>query len=509
MKKLFLSLSLSLAVLLSGGAIASAETPVELMINNTRIKVPYPIFIEKDTTLLPLRFFSEKLNAKVGYLPDTDTAYIDLGDKTITINAREGVGYIDGLGYSLKGLIKKYDDRLYVPLRFLGQMSGAKIDWDASTRTISIVTSVSEKDKAEEATQEIAKNARVLWQAQLERPITSDILATADGKLYVPNGHILTAMDSQGNVLWSNALGGYDPRGQNEQVLGTPIQQGNTLFLGTADYQKGAVDFTQSVFSINTDGKLNWSFDTSSNYTGASGDKPSTPAISTKNNFIYVRDKEGVLCYTLEPSQRWRFAGIDKEIPLSPLVVNRNEQADDVVLIDQVNQGTIYILNSDREEEWSYPIQMGTPTDMAYDISSRRLFVALKDTTTTGGAAVLSLDLLTNSWKYQSYLTETNIIKMQPVKGELYVATGDKFYKIESKGSVKTYREQFTGIVDFHVDHQGAITALYNDGTIKKFVNDELSWETSIKGATKLSVTPSGTAIVTTNDNRVIAVDTK
>lgn len=497
MKKLISVTCILIMCLLLNAGFAAAEKPVELVVNNELVKLPYPIKTEKETTLLPLRFFSERLNSQVNYLSDTDTAYLKTSNKEIRIDAKHGVAYIDGMGHEL--IIRKYDNRIYVPLRFLGEALGAEIEWNSNYRRITINFKDIKKEK------ETYQNPRIVWQKEVGR-VSGKPLVLPNGSIYVPNGHELTAFDKAGNQLWSKPLAKYYEKGAKEQFLGTPVPYKDKLYVATNDYNETETKFTRSIFCVDMDGNLKWNLDSYSTYKGDAFAEPVVPVISEKNNRVYFRDKEGVISYQPDPLLSWRFSS-DYEIPVEPVVVERNSEADNLVVIDKAVQGTVYVLDRDRNEQWRHPIQLGKATGMVYDSASHILFVSLSEISFSGGSGILALDLLTNSWKYQNYFSEDRILKMQPIKGELYVTTGENFYRVDRQGNIKDLGSTYSQIRDFYVDHENNIFALHNQGYLRKYKDNVQSWQVNIKNPIGLTVAPWGDVLVFTKDGQLICVN--
>lgn len=495
MKKRLLSLALVSTLIFLFAGTAKAESLVEVVVDKQSVNLQHPIVVEKGFTLLPLRFFSETLDAKVEYLPTTGTAIITKGDNKIKIVEPTGRVFINDKEQQLNAPIKNIKGRLYVPLRFLGTALGCQIDWQDQNNRVVVKT-----DKYQE-------QSRIIWEKQFDRKIIAKPLPTTDGKIYIPNGHVLTALDIQGNTLWSLSLGKHNEIDLTEQILGTPILQKNTLYLTTSDYQESSSKFIRTLFSVSTDGKLNWSLEHQSRYKGETANIPGRPSFSTKNNRLYYRDKEGVIAYIPEPQQHWRYNS-DFELPIDPIIVNRNEQSDDLVVVDRAIQGQVIVLNQDAQEEWRFPIQLGRVSDMVYDGSSRRLFVALEETSSAGGSGILCLDLLNRAWQYQNYFTESKINKMQAIKDELYVATNKGFYKLDRHGNIKKFNPEYEGIVDFNISVEGNILALYSNGLLRQYEDGMTSWEFVIKNAHALTVAPTGNVLVSTKDNKIFYVNT-
>ena len=82
-------------------------------------------------TMVPIRFIAEALGATVYWDNPTSTDYITLYDKTLSIVLNKQLP--NNMGSSM--LI---NDRLFVPIRYVSEQLGAKVDWDGATRTVII-----------------------------------------------------------------------------------------------------------------------------------------------------------------------------------------------------------------------------------------------------------------------------------------------------------------------------------------------------------------------------------
>jgi len=323
MKKIICSIFLGATLIFSYPVVSVADQTLQLVINNQSFFLPYPVLIEQGRTLLPLRFFSERFDAKVQYDEGTNTVFITKNQTIIKILLSEGRAFINDQEQSLNGPIRVLDGRLYVPLRFVGQALGLQISWDEPSKAVIVQTAT--KQQQDQQTQQDVNltNPRVVWQKVLERPVSQRPLAVPDGTIYVPNGHILTALDKNGNILWSLPLGKFNFASASEQNVGSPILQNNTLFLSSTAYSEGSTSYYRTLFSVSKDGKLNWAMNHQSNYKGEYADITGIPAYSSRDNQLYFRDKEGMLAYLPDSNVRWRFSS-DVELTVDPIIVNRN-----------------------------------------------------------------------------------------------------------------------------------------------------------------------------------------
>jgi len=127
---------------------APAAMVVRLTVNHLQATVdgkPYTLdaapFVKPrvNRTLVPVRFVSEALGARVEWRAATRQVVITDGGTEIvlTIGSREAL--VNGRPVTLDCPAELVPPgRTFVPLRFVGETLGAKVDWDAATRQITI-----------------------------------------------------------------------------------------------------------------------------------------------------------------------------------------------------------------------------------------------------------------------------------------------------------------------------------------------------------------------------------
>jgi len=122
------------------------ETVIKLVIGDTTAYVgsststlDAPPFIEKGVTLVPLRFISEAFGATVDW--NGALQVITLTHKTHTIQIQVGstVAVVDNSIVKLDAPPKIMSGRTFVPIRFISETFGATVDWDGTTKTVTIV----------------------------------------------------------------------------------------------------------------------------------------------------------------------------------------------------------------------------------------------------------------------------------------------------------------------------------------------------------------------------------
>ena len=142
MKKL-LSVILVLGIMMSMCTLASAEEDVTVTVDGMKVVFPdaQPFVDMRDRTLVPLRFVSEAMGAKVCWEGDTKTVVIDKDKENIRYTIGQPIAYLNGemLTFDTYGMLK--ENRTFVPLRFIAEMLSCDVDWIESERTVVIKSS--------------------------------------------------------------------------------------------------------------------------------------------------------------------------------------------------------------------------------------------------------------------------------------------------------------------------------------------------------------------------------
>ncbi len=126
-------LQLHYALRLLGGG--KART-ISLLIGNTKARVSgaefhldVAPFIENNRTYVPLRFVSENMGALVTWEHEQKVASIKLGANTIELRPGELTAMVNGRPKSFDVPTILKEDRVFVPVRFVSENLGAKVDW--------------------------------------------------------------------------------------------------------------------------------------------------------------------------------------------------------------------------------------------------------------------------------------------------------------------------------------------------------------------------------------------
>lgn len=143
-KKLLLTFLLALTITVATGIQSSqANTQtIEVYIDQSLQLYDQSPLIVDNRTLVPLRGIFEKLGAKVDWQAQTRTVIVLKDERVLALRIGSSYAYLNGSLQQMDVQAQIYNNRTMVPLRFVSEWLGANVDWDASLRRVSISTAV-------------------------------------------------------------------------------------------------------------------------------------------------------------------------------------------------------------------------------------------------------------------------------------------------------------------------------------------------------------------------------
>lgn len=131
---------------------AKPATFVRVVLDGQKIWFPdAQAFVdENERTLVPVRFVAEKMNAKVGWEPRTQTVPIEKGEQNIRLTVGESKAVVNGQEVTFDTKAVFSGERTFVPLRFVSEVLGAEVKWDGPTSTVFISTKDQEAVKVDQ-----------------------------------------------------------------------------------------------------------------------------------------------------------------------------------------------------------------------------------------------------------------------------------------------------------------------------------------------------------------------
>ncbi len=142
MKKM-ISLLCAFVLLFSLTSPVMADTP-KVTFNGVEMKFDAEPYIKNDFTMVPFRAIFEAMGAKVGWNPDTRSvmAYLETEDNFIDVGMQIDLPYaiVKGEMVDLDIPAEITNDFTFVPVRFVAENLGAKVEWDHDNYTVVITT---------------------------------------------------------------------------------------------------------------------------------------------------------------------------------------------------------------------------------------------------------------------------------------------------------------------------------------------------------------------------------
>jgi hypothetical protein len=165
-------------VVLTVGAMVNAQVAVEL--NGIEVSFPdqQPIIID-GRTLVPVRFVSEALGAVVEWHEQTSRVTVALADKVIALSLGSRMVTVDNAQLFLDVSAQAVGGRTMVPLRFVSEMLGAKVHWDQSRNRVVILsaqTEVGNQGDFVDADDAVDVSDSVVWAERYDLPIANNYI---------------------------------------------------------------------------------------------------------------------------------------------------------------------------------------------------------------------------------------------------------------------------------------------------------------------------------------------
>lgn len=117
---------------------APVVASLAVTINRTPVRLEARPVLERARALLPARAIFEALHASVRYALVGHRVLIRRDRRDIVITLGSARGSVDGRSVKVDPVAHLYDGRTYVPLRFVAESLGARVDYAAESRLVEI-----------------------------------------------------------------------------------------------------------------------------------------------------------------------------------------------------------------------------------------------------------------------------------------------------------------------------------------------------------------------------------
>lgn len=172
---------------------SAAKVNVTVQVDGKTVSFPdAQPYYEDNRVMIPLRFVSEALGAEVGFKKTVSgsimnqTVITSLGDKKMSMNINSTQVVVGETVVTLDVPARLQHERTYVPLRFVSEALGAKVDWDQSRKLVSVSTGkeVTDPDPVPEGNNKY--NDDFVWDegsTKLAKMLFTDNMKVTNGKL--------------------------------------------------------------------------------------------------------------------------------------------------------------------------------------------------------------------------------------------------------------------------------------------------------------------------------------
>lgn len=119
-------------------SIAKVSSGIKVTMNGDEFQPQSAPYIKNGTVYLPLRDMGELLGTVVFWNSSSKTVTMTYPDLTVKLNYGSEKATVNGKPKTLTAPLGTVNGRIYVPLRFLSEATGADVKWNAKTQTVSI-----------------------------------------------------------------------------------------------------------------------------------------------------------------------------------------------------------------------------------------------------------------------------------------------------------------------------------------------------------------------------------
>lgn len=111
---------------------------ISLKVNGKFIKTDAPPYIKDGRTFVSLRFISQALGADISWVKEENKALVVTEQRLMELYVGKKEILINGEPFTIDSSVEINNSRAMVPLRFISETLGCKVDWDPKYYTLSI-----------------------------------------------------------------------------------------------------------------------------------------------------------------------------------------------------------------------------------------------------------------------------------------------------------------------------------------------------------------------------------
>lgn len=131
---------------------ASAEEEIIVTYNGEKLKLDVPPVLENGRVLVPMRAIFETFGATVEWSKATNTVIASTSNDNLKLTIGERTAYKNNVTILLDVPAKIINGRTLVPVRFVSESLNARVDWQSQNREVVINRNITEENKNSEDT---------------------------------------------------------------------------------------------------------------------------------------------------------------------------------------------------------------------------------------------------------------------------------------------------------------------------------------------------------------------
>ena len=117
----------------------SRNNTIRVHVNGHLIRFESDPYLKNDSTMVGFRAILEALGADVTWDDETKTVTAAKGDTTVSLTIGENTAYVNGEKIELAAAPEISGQSTMIPIRFISEQLGMKVDWEAENRLVTIV----------------------------------------------------------------------------------------------------------------------------------------------------------------------------------------------------------------------------------------------------------------------------------------------------------------------------------------------------------------------------------
>lgn len=150
----------------------SADESISLTVNGESIETQVPPTIIDGRTMVPVRDIFEACGAKVNWDANTKTITGEKGSTTVVMQIDSNMLFINEKVTEMDATPVIIDGRTLAPARYVAESFGGIVDWDAENKVVIIDVADSDEEITETTTEEITEETSVTEETTEETTVT-------------------------------------------------------------------------------------------------------------------------------------------------------------------------------------------------------------------------------------------------------------------------------------------------------------------------------------------------